>query len=181
LKEGWAPAQETWATLLCWVLVHDLGKISSPTDYDKEAAKWLDDWQIGRLTQGVFCEIGLGSEASPRAVDWIKLLTRHQRWNETLASQGRLPFLESLMEDDVAKKLIGINQHQGIWWYNKEAFEKLLWWLFTTECVLRLSTRGPAKTAIAEAYATITELKRTSDAAGYQVHKLLGIVAAVGG
>ena len=47
----------------------------------------------------------------------------------THGSEGN-NLLELLAKDSV-KMFLGVNQHEGIWYYSKEKFEELVDWMFT--------------------------------------------------
>jgi len=82
-----------------------------------------------------------------------------------------------LFADPDVQRLLRVNRHQGVLWYNREAFEKLLWWLSTTEAILA-APAGERPSEAAEREAVLLALRRASDAAGYQVARLVELVAA---
>ena len=41
----------------------------------------------------------------------------------------------SLLSDSDALNYLGVNRYQDILWFNKEAFEDLMWWLFIIAAV----------------------------------------------
>ncbi len=86
--------------------------------------------------------------------------------------------LEDLLDDSLVRKYLGVNQHEGTWYYSKEQFENLTRWLFSiaylsffrkkTTPVSQRALPGAIKRAI-RSLLKITEL---SDHAGYKLHKL---------
>ena len=77
-------------------------------------------------------------------------------------------------------QFLGVNRYQGVLWFDKDAFERLLWWMLLVAVVTisadRLRAEEERAAAIAACYATVKRLRRAADQAGYQVEKLLEIV-----
>ncbi len=161
--------QARWGTLFGWLCAHELGKMVADEGFAEESRSWLDEWQLGRLLAGALRAFGLDDAAADYAVLTIKVLTAHQQW--FTAGDGNL--LDALFSDYDAQRLLQVNRHQGILWYNREAFESLLWWLFVALVITEDSPEARAR-----GYATLTTLRRASEASGYQVDRLLEGVGA---
>jgi len=77
---------------------------------------------------------------------------------------------------------LGVNRYQDILWFNKEAFEDLLWWLMVVACVEisgineAADQRGLVGKSILTGYKVLTNLLSAAQASGYKLEKLLELV-----
>ncbi len=176
LKQGLDDEPGQWGTLLSWIFVRSLGKIMQEPDDEEQSRTWIDEWLLGKIIAGALQDLGLDSGAAWRMVVLIKVLTARQRWFET-TSLVRL--LEDLLSDDDVHLFLQENRYQGVLWFNKEAFDQLLSWMFRV-AVLSLSRpslpTAKAAAEIAAAYGKIRELQRAEEQSKYQVERLLEAV-----
>ena len=126
--------------------------------------------------------MGLDEPAAARAVAIIRQATSHQDWYTTPGMEETTRLLESLLSDRAMQQLLGVNRYQGTLWFDKGAFERLLWWMLTIAVVAIASDSdqapAAAATAMAAAHATVKQLQDAAASSGYQVEKLLSIVQA---
>ena len=77
---------------------------------------------------------------------------------------------------------LGVNRYQNILWFNKEGFEDLMWWLFIIATVEisagedELIQEEKKYKHILDCYNVISDLLIKSQASGYMLEKLLGLV-----
>jgi hypothetical protein len=172
------PTLALWSRIFSWAFIHALGKLADPIDYDEQSRSWADEWLLGRIIAGALQEIGLDQVAAARAVVIVKRLTSHQHWFEARDAEGAYTVLESLLSDSEVQQLLGVNRYQGILWFNKQSFERLLWWLLLAAIMLSSDATRPAEEVAAEiaaCYRTVRRLRLDATAAGYQVEKLLNL------
>ncbi|NIN01451.1 MAG: hypothetical protein GTO24_26170, partial [candidate division Zixibacteria bacterium] len=163
-----------WGVLFGWLFVHSLGKAVTEIDFEEHSRSWLDEWQLGRMLAGVLRGLGLDEGAADYAVTLVKLLTAHQRWFERVDMDGMYEVLSSLFRDSDVQRALQLNRYGETLWFNKEAFEQILWWLFVTTTVAYSPT--PPDRPAAEIFTfwrALNKLQRASGASGYQVEKLL--------
>ena len=168
-----------WATALGWHFVHKLGKVVDAKDYADLSRGWIDEWLLGRILARAIQNMGVDYATAERAVGLIKLLTSNQRWFEFKAPQpaNRLAFaaLSRLLRDSEVQQFMGVNRHQGVLWFNKEAYEQLIGWLTlpaVVDSVVSLSDEK-AVAQVEERLAVVRKLLAASEASEYQVEKLL--------
>jgi glycosidase len=173
-----------WGTLLGWLFTHALGQVVSESDFEQQSRSWMDEWLLGKIIASVFRDLGLSDEVAWRSVALIKLLITHQRWFETPApgKKQSSQVLEAWLKDGETQQFLQVNRYQGVLWFNREAFEQLLWWMLTLAAVAISADplRPAAKVAkeIAAAYNLVQELRRAEHKSQYQVEKLLAAVRA---
>jgi hypothetical protein len=169
--------KEKFWTLLGWLFVHALGKVVNPKDFSEVSRSWIDEWRLGKTIVSVLQNLGIEDEAAWRAVTLIKLLTSYQRW---FWEKRAYRVLESLLKDNEVQQFLQINRYNDILWFNREAFDDLLWWLMVLAAVEISSDpqRPPHQAArdLEDCYAESQKLKEAAKSSGYQVEKLLDVL-----
>jgi glycosidase len=173
-----------WGTLLGWLFTHTLGQVVSESGFEQQSRSWLDEWLLGKVVASVLRDLGLDEAAAWRAVAVIKLLTIHQRWFEAEVPGGKQAHqvLESWLKDGETQQFLQVNRYQGLLWFNREAFEQLLWWMLTLAAVA--ISADPLRPAVEVAkeivagYDLVQQLRRAEENSQYQIEKLLAAVRA---
>jgi glycosidase len=173
----------TWATLFNWLFVHALGKMVNSKDFEGQSRAWIDEWNFGRTIFRVVRDMGLDETAAWKSLNVIRWLTGHQRWFEVKPSDQKQAHtvLESLLKDSEVQQFLGMNQYDDIWWFNKEAFEEMLWWLMMTAALeIGSDPLRSVKDVVAElerCYSIIQIWQQAEEKSEYQAEKLLSIVS----
>jgi glycosidase len=171
---------QSWGSLLSWWCVHSLGKIVSEASFEEQSRSWIDEWLLGKVIVRTLQDLGLDESAAWQAVAVVKLLTSHQHWFAAEAPDARsraYQILEALLKDDEVQQFLQVNRYQGVLWFNKEAFEQLLWWLLLAAVVeisadpLRPATERAEQ--ILACYSIVEQLRQAEEQSGYQVEELL--------
>jgi hypothetical protein len=168
-----------WGTLFGWLFVHALGGVVSQRDFAEQSRTWIDEWRLGKSIFGAFRDLGLGEAAAWSSLAVIKWLTGQQRWFEAKPADRKSAHakLELLLKDGDLRQFLQINQHKDIWWFSKEAFEEMLWWLMMVAALTIGSDPLRPVNAVIEAlegcYAMIQEWQQAEEKSEYQVEKLL--------
>ncbi len=185
LQAGLGEDMRTWGTLLGWVMVHELGKVVQETNFEQQSRSWIDEWLLGKIIAAVLQDLGLDEAAAWQSVAIVKLLTTHQCWfdAETPRKKRAYQALEIILKDQEAQRLLQVNRYQGLLWFNKEAFERMLWWMLILAVIEEASAPGerPADEVarrIVEHYDVVHELQKAEAKSEYQVEKLVEAVAA---
>ena len=197
----------TWGTLLGWWSVHALGKVAGEAGFAERSRSWIDEWLLGKVLAGALQDLDLDENAAWQAVAVVKLLSSHQGWwilarpefspeardeAESIISAPGAQFtgeaeraprpayavLENLLKDDQVRQLLGVNRYGDVLWFNKEAFEQLLWWLMVVAAVQIMAVRPSAEAAtdVRSAYHVIQQLDQAKDGSNYQVEELLRLL-----
>jgi hypothetical protein len=178
-KLGDDPA--TWGSLFGWLFVHALGKIAGGTHF-AQSRTWIDEWLLGRILAGALQPLGLDEMAARQSVLVIKLLTTQQRWFAVEAGEKNRGYqvLEALLRDGDVHQFLQVNRYRDVLWFNKEAFEQLLWWLLLVAVLDAGSdpARPPAAALaeITDRHGMIEDLRRAGEESECQVEKLLAAV-----
>jgi hypothetical protein len=172
----------TWSTLFSWLFVHALGKVVSQRGFAEQSRSWIDEWRLDKTIASVLRDLGLEETAAWRSVTLVKLLTHHQGWFEVNPSDRKQAYaiLELLLEDGEAQQFLQVNQHNDILWFNKEAFEEMLWWLMMVAALaIGSDPLRPVNAVVEElqgCYSMILTWQKAEEKSEYQVEKLLEAV-----
>jgi glycosidase len=178
-----------WSVILGWLFTLPLGKIISMDGYEEISRSWMDEWMLNKIFVSTLNDLGLDERSNWRAVTLVKLLTSHHAWwktidtNQTKKSRS-IPYqiLSSILSDSDALNYLGVNRYQDVLWFNKEAFEDLMWWLFiigaveiTCSPVIDEQTDTSGK-YILHCYDDILSLLTNAQVSGYKIEKLLDLL-----
>jgi glycosidase len=150
----------SWGVLFSWVFAHPLGKVVSPDGFAVRSRSWLDEWLFGRVIGGTLSALG-GGEAE---LALVKLLVgREAGWFAASA----LDTLKGWLNDADIARFLGVNRYQGVLWYDRDAFKRLVTWAGH----LAALAGAPAH--------QVDDLLAAADVAGYQVEPLLAALEPV--
>ena len=110
-------------SLYAWLSVHGLGHLTG--DGSNEASLTaVQRWRLDRVMQEVFADLGQPAE---RAMRLVKLLVRYSTWYELGDAQSSPAerFLKVLMDDEDAQNFLGVNEHEGVRYFNRESYREL--------------------------------------------------------
>ena len=182
LNKNLTDSPYTWAALFSWLFVHALGEGVNQRDLARQGRSWIDEWRLSKTISDVLKELGLDDETTWRAVILLKLLTNHQKWFEMKPPDQKQAsaILESLFKDDEVQQFLQVNRYDDIWWFNKEAFEELLWWLMLIAAVeIGSDPLRPINEVVKDlngCYSMIQTWQKAEEQSEYQVEKLLEAV-----
>jgi hypothetical protein len=177
--------------MLGWCFVHLMGQALHSADWEQQSRSWIDEWLLGKILAGVLMDLGLDEAAAWQAVAAVKSLTTHQRWLEQewnrpagkrgkkqLAAERARRVLTTLLQDDEIQQFLLVNRYQGVLWFNKEAFERVIWWMLFLAAVEISAARPEAEVALAmvEQYDVVGKLLKAEKESGYQVERLIELV-----
>jgi glycosidase len=168
-----------WPTLLGWLFTHALGKVIGEANFEQTSRAWIDEWLLGKIVARALCDMGLDENVAGRAVTEIKLLTSHQRWfeMETSKTKRAREVLHSWLSDGDVRRFLQVNRHDDVLWFNKEAFDRLLWSMFAIAAITISTDPGRPTDGVAQeivaCYDAVRKLQRAEEKSEYRVEKLL--------
>ncbi len=171
-----------WATLLGWLFVHALGKVVNQKDFAEQGRTWIDEWRLGNTILRVLRGLGLEEGVAGSSLTVIKWLTSQQRWFEgkSLDQKQAYATLKLLFKDKDLRQFLQINPYKDVWWFNKEAFEEMLWWLMMVAALtIGSDPLRPVNAVIEElerCYSMIQQWQQAEEKSEYQVEKLLTVI-----
>ena len=165
--------------LFGWTLIRHLGRILSEDDYEAQSRSWFDEWLLGKIITPVFHDLGFADSQSFQAMALIKILTSHQNWFKIDSEKKGLTYriFKKLLDDQEIQQFLQINRYQDVLWFNKEAFEMLVRWLFAIaviDCTTnKLLTPEETEMLILERYKFVKTSIKLEEGANYQVEKFI--------
>ncbi len=172
----------TWATLFGWLFVHALGKVVNPRDFAELSRTWIDEWSLGKTILGALRDLGLEEAAAWGSLAVIKWLTGQQRWFKAKPSDQKAAYatLQLLLKDGDLRHFLQTNQYKDISWFNKEAFQEMLWWLMMAAALtIGSDPLRPLNVVVEElerCYSMIQKWQEAEEKSGYQIEELLSIL-----
>ena len=139
-----------------------LGLGQSPATEDGAAVRdWIDAWGLGAVIADAFRCAGLDEAGSWRAVDVVKALTV-VRGGRSVPTGAEI--VDAWRNDEAAAFAIGVNEHRGVRWFSKEAFDQAVrWW------ALAARAGGAPREGVG---AMATQLREAATASGYRLDDL---------
>lgn len=175
LKQQLQAEANFWEILYCWIVIHKLGKILQADDFAELSRSWIDEWLLGKIIKSTFMELGSDEPESWRAISLTKILTSHQFCfkAEKKLEKPLYQIIKKLLEDTAVRDYLQINRYQDVLWFNKEAYESLVGWLFVVDVIECLNREKDAAMSIEKMYKIAQTLLKIEEESGYRVDRLL--------
>jgi len=163
-------AVTVWAPVVAWTL---LRAFADALPSDQNLGEVFDRLYLGSALADVFHPLGLEGEAAYRAAARVRVLLAQSKEIELPA--GAQPLAWS--EPDIAW-LTGLHEAQGHRYFNKEAYEQLLWWS-TLPQLVAIAEKDPSGKSVRarEALRTIElendDATAAAQASGYRLDQML--------
>jgi len=174
LNKGLTDSLSIWGTLFSWLFIHTLGEVVNSRDFVGRSRSWIDEWRLGQKAAEDLAELGMDESTTWKAVTLVKILTSHQRWFDQKAAYQ---VMEKLVKDSEVQQLLQVNRYNDILWFNKEAFEELIWWLMLISAIeIGFNPLRPVKelmNGFERSWSMIQSLREAEQKSEYQVEKLL--------
>ncbi|MBN2001796.1 MAG: alpha-amylase [Anaerolineae bacterium] len=184
LLESW-PLQDPagWGTLLSFLFTHPLGKIVDAEAFAGVSGSWVDEWLLGKLIASALRDADVEDEQAWYAVSAVKMLIACLDLpgesvipDAPIVDSSAYLLLHRALQIQEVQTYLGVNRHQGVLWFNKEAFERWLWWLLLLHTLNSLQTCETDKDlceSLSAFYELIEQLREAELQSGYQVSQLL--------
>ncbi len=167
-----------WGTLLSCLFTCKLGKVVDEKDYAERSRDWIGEWLLGKQIAQALEGLGVETAYARRSADLVRVLTSNQGWFGADATPQQMAerLLESWVEDELARQFLRSMPIKGTLWFNKEAFEELVWWSYALEVIqLRAVLDDPTdwfKKVLLACAEVVKELLKAEEKSGYQLEKL---------
>ncbi len=171
--------ENKWLVLLGWTFTHNLGRVMGEEGAVERSRSWIDEWLLGRILVSSMEDFGLSETDSWESIGIIKLLINHQNWEKIKFPKSKRAYriLKTFLEDEDVQRFLQVNRYQGILWFNKEAYDKLLVWMISIAAINVIANpelEKPQKIdQIASHFQVIQKLKKAESQSDYQIEKLI--------
>ena len=161
-----------WSLPVVWALVRRLEPLLAPED--GRSGAWMDEWMLSPVLRQSFSDIGCDdwrAEQLPAVLG--AMLEFVPRGRDTNGPDARLTLPARMFDHPGLRAWLTVNLYDGVWWYNQEQYEQLLYWIYMADVVNRTTDRGMTKTAgtalLGEDYDTVQRARKAAEETGYQV------------
>lgn len=110
------------------------------------SANCFDDLMLFKPIEKIFQWHGKGESSRNRKLLLVKIISKYSKlffsktiWDKTENKKEKISLLVKLLNDAQTKTFIGVNEHNGIVYFNKEYLEELLNWIFTISSIVYFS------------------------------------------
>ncbi len=162
-----APGLPGWRILL---VLHFLRALSELNE-DRETNP-VDKWRLHRVIEDSFADLGVDAGTGKEEILLIKVLLGLLPESSPVSTQLWTNFFES----HAVQRVIGVNLHDQILWFNKERFETLLFWLYFSSVMALLKRAKGKKETDAEReklFSAVNALEKMAGQSGYQFEKFM--------
>ena len=155
-----------WALLLSQAIVKDL-PAALVNEHENAPASTcsalLDEWLLSARLKRAFVALGMDEFSADQTLSTLQIVLDFPEIenDETLAK---------LFRDENTVRLLGVNRHEGVTWFNREAWERLAFWLSVRSL---LAATANTKAEIALALDKWRALCERAEAVNYQLETLL--------
>jgi hypothetical protein len=184
-----ADEPELWGPLFAWCFTRSLAQAAPPdvligSTAEEVSRTWLDEWLLGKIIAVCLEDLGLAETQSWRGVSSVRLLISQSDWFERMGKtkQPAYQTLQSWLKDQDVLRFIGANRFQDVLWFNREAFDEFLWWMFVGSVAAMLfAAEGldqelqDGARAIVARWQVIEKLKQAAADSGYQLERLVAL------
>ncbi|MBN2533758.1 MAG: alpha-amylase [Spirochaetales bacterium] len=182
-EKGFKEIPYIFEILYGWVFFHSTGTLSGTEHWISQSRSWLDEWLFGKKVHAVFRDTGMNEDDAWKCVDIIKILTSHQKWFVLKGLKKNYPyiFMNNLLCDQDIIRFLKVNRYENILWFNKEAFEYVMWWLFIATVIDVLYKEvddAEIRKKLLRRYTIIEKCLKAESESGFQVEKLLACLKA---
>lgn len=119
----------TWSTVLAWCATQAMGDLVDPADANRAAVAQFDELRFREPMAEAFESAGLEeADEKWKAAARVRAAFAHAQWGSGAVS-GRAAAPFSWLHDPDVAWLIGVHEHEGQRYFNKEQYERLLWWM----------------------------------------------------
>jgi glycosidase len=141
----------SWATLLTWVIAHNLRGTSDSLNRRETAGELFSDWHLRSTLVDIVMALGRSEYDGRRAADTVDLMLEFvAERSKADGLVGLGPALTDMIASDAGQSYLRANEHGSVLWFHREAFDELLLWVmlaWISEDVVEDSESAPANIA----------------------------------
>ncbi len=153
--------------LLSWIFTRGLGRLVTAGDIARRSAELFERLRLSGTIHSVIDGERVPGGAA-MAVEAITLMILHQDVFAGGTQRETLRRVRELLDEPGIRSDLHVNEHQGELYYNKEAFDELMHWLF----IAGLLRRGSHQTSPEIDTTLLERIQTSSDTSGYRLDEL---------
>jgi hypothetical protein len=160
-----------WATVVAWSALEAMGIAQDDQSTDRAAVNEFDALRLREPLAQSFERLGMQGEERWRAVARIRASFAHAAWSPAPQPASRAAL--SWEQDSEVGWLIGVHEYDGVRYFNKEAFERVVWWSALPALLTLAEEPKVDHSELAEIEEQIARRLEIAEKGGYKVEALL--------
>ena len=163
-----------WSSVVAWAAVEALGAYHDPKDQNTAAARLFDALRLREVIAEIFSLAGMTGDDRWRATARVRTSFAHASWAPAAeAGTAKPAALFTWMHDPEVAWLIGVHEWEGVRYFNKELFERFLWWMALPALLKAAGQPKPDESSLTAVRDELESRMKTADEAAYRVESLL--------
>ncbi len=153
-----------WRVLLGWLILNGFNQVENP-----HANNLLSDFRLSKFVAKSLEQLGLTEERAKSEADLIRIMLD---WSKS-PSNSPTQSLYELLDARKANVFLGVNQYEGVVYFNKEKYETLLSGIFALSALEAAREEKLSEKSLALSYAFLKTYSELATTVGYKYNDLL--------
>lgn len=158
LVDGTQNSPTRWFTLIAWALLGKIGNLASDHKPIISTMAWLEDWELDQPLMEKLRIVGVSEQDVQMFRSILRVSILYQDWVEQYRNISIEELLESLFTSLDIRRFLKVNYFEDILWYDRDAFEELLWWLQVIPLIKEKTRSFSNLTSLAESFLQVDEI-----------------------
>jgi glycosidase len=159
-----ANGNSDWRILLGWTLLNGFNQIENP-----HANNLMSDFRLSKFVSKSLEQLGLTEERAKNETDLMRIMLDFSK----SPSKAFTASLYDVLEGRKANVFLGVNQYEGIVYFNKEKFERLLEAFFALSALETVRKENLSEKTLAPIFSLLKTYSELATAVGYKYNDLL--------
>jgi glycosidase len=155
--------------LLGWCALEALGRACDPANAAESAAQLFDSLRLRGVLAEAEGRLGLEGEECWRAAARVRVALAHAPLAPAVELATPVRAALDWIRDPDATWLTGVNEYQGVRYFVKEPFERLVWWMALPTLLDLAAAASPSPQAVRALERDITAFMKAAAIAGYRL------------
>lgn len=166
-----------WRIPVALALTHSVLKARAATDYSAHATTDVDQWLLSKIVAEAFLELDGAEVLARNDALLVRILSAYPTVLDFVPESGGIFTIRRMFEDAGVQKYLGMNYFENAVWFNKEQFERLIYWLLLESCINLLAEGGLSKEALTLRLEIAQRLQDAAHQSNYRVESFLGLLS----
>jgi hypothetical protein len=177
IQQGASGSKSRWFTLVAWAVVAHLGLLTNLNDPENQTLTWMEEWSFIRTLEEILQSYGFPHSEIQQCTLSLCLAVKFQDWYQKSKNETTEAILKKWFSTPEIQSYVKVNRYNDVLWYNREAFNELLWWMAVIPLLQSQSDEKIDQATIIETvlgtFEIIKKLKARDKKSGYKVEKLV--------
>lgn len=139
-----------WYTLIAWALLGKIGNMAIGNKSIDTTLAWLEDWKLDQPLVEKLRTANVSEQDAQKFRYILRIAILHQDWLVKYRDLSIEELLETLFNSIEIRDFLKVNYFKDILWYDRDAFEELMWWMQITPMINEQTRPNSIRTNLAE-------------------------------